>query len=245
MGQRSILLVDTPAGPLRSIAASLQQNGCAVHVAEGPREALQQAMERLPDVIVLSRTLEETDLVDLCRSLLRNLGTDVSPAILIAPAGMEGVGTAVASRLAESLALDLLAQSVRTLTYRAKYTGDDDAPLECHGVRLDWQTGFAEMDSQPLELTPTEFRLLQALMAQPGHVLSRQQLEEALGSPTSEPDPSATADAATATESRKRRIDVHIKSIRGKLAHKGSLIETVRGVGYRFREPAWNLNVSQ
>ena len=73
-----------------------------------------------------------------------------------------------------------------------------------------------------LNLTPTEFRLLWALVRQPGRAFSRHELMEA-----------AMGDDALVLE---RTIDVHVKSLRQKLADRAEQIETVRGVGYRFRE---------
>ncbi len=241
MSQRSILIVEKAGGPLHNVAHNLQQTGCQVYLASGTRDGLQHAMEFVPDVVVLSRSLTETDTLDLCRSIMRNLGEDSTPAILIAPTGSDVTAIddpAHDSRLAESLALDLLAQSVKTLTYRARHTVDTQAVLECHGIRLDPRFALVEMDGTRLDLTPTEFRLLQALLARPGHVLTRAQLEEAAGLPAKDKEPETESESA----SRTRRIDVHVKSIRGKLDRKGVLIETVRGVGYRFREAAWNLN---
>ncbi|PQO45531.1 hypothetical protein C5Y93_13885 [Blastopirellula marina] len=227
---------------MHAVAENLRQTGCEVHLAQGTREGLQQAMEQIPDVVVLSRALVEAEMLDLCRSLLRNLGDETAPAILIAPTGPDLTGLDDAShdsRLAESLALDLLAQCVKTLTFRARHATDGQSVLECHGIRLDPRLALVEMDGQRLDLTPTEFRLLQALLARPGHVLSRDQLEDAARLPHKERE---TDPNSAESVSRTRRIDVHVKSIRSKLDQKGILIETVRGVGYRFREAAWDLN---
>ncbi len=71
-------------------------------------------------------------------------------------------------------------------------------------------------------MTPTEFRLLECLLRQPGRAFSRAQLMDA-----------AIEEGAIVLE---RTIDVHIKSLRRKLETHGDMIETVRGVGYRFRE---------
>lgn len=241
MPQRSILIVESDRGPLHTVAQNLRQTGCEVYLARGTRDGLQQAMEHIPDVVVLSRTLVEDEMLDLCRSLMRNLGEETAPAILIAPTGPDLTGLDDAShdsRLAESLALDLLAQCVKTLTFRARHSTDGQLVLECHGIRLDPRLALVEMDGRRLELTPTEFRLLQALLSRPGHVLSRDQLEDAAGLPNKERE----SENASESVSRTRRIDVHVKSIRSKLDRKGVLIETVRGVGYRFREAAWDIN---
>ena len=78
------------------------------------------------------------------------------------------------------------------------------------------------VDGRPLNLTRSEFRLLHTLIRQPGRVFQRSELVEA-----------ALAEDTTAME---RTIDVHIRALRGKLGSKADVIETVRGIGYRFRE---------
>src|SRR5207244_9171985 len=89
------------------------------------------------------------------------------------------------------------------------------------GVRVDRVRHRATVKGRDLELTPTEFRLLECLLRQPGRAFTRHQLMDA-----------AIGDGAIVLE---RTIDVHIKTLRRKLG-SGDLIETVRGVGYRFRE---------
>ena len=79
-------------------------------------------------------------------------------------------------------------------------------------------------DGDPVQLTPTEFKLLQTLAGSPGRVFRRNELlDTAMGA------------GVIVTE---RNIDTHVKSVRKKLAEKGELIETVRGVGYRFTDRA-------
>jgi DNA-binding response OmpR family regulator len=90
------------------------------------------------------------------------------------------------------------------------------------GIEIDRRQHRAILDGIELKLTPTEFRLLWTLVRQPGRAFSRQELMEA-----------GMGDDALVLE---RTVDVHIKSLRQKLGDKGDLIETVRGVGYRFRE---------
>src|SRR5262249_41354005 len=100
----------------------------------------------------------------------------------------------------------------------------DSGELAEHlGVRIDRVRHQAFVDASPVELTPTEFRLLECLVRQPGRAFSRSQLMDA-----------AIGDGAIVLE---RTIDVHVKTLRRKLGSRaGDLIETVRGVGYRFSE---------
>jgi two-component system phosphate regulon response regulator PhoB len=92
--------------------------------------------------------------------------------------------------------------------------------LSLHGIEIDRANHVATFDGQQVELTPTEFRMLWTLMAQPGRPFSRNELMET----------SRGEDA----NSLERTIDVHVRSLRKKMDRLADLIETVRGVGYRF-----------
>jgi len=93
----------------------------------------------------------------------------------------------------------------------------------CQGVVVDRHRHRALYNNEELPLTPTEFRLLESLLRQPGRAFNRHELMDA-----------AIGEDAVVLE---RTIDVHVKSLRKKLGDAADLIETVRGVGYRFREP--------
>lgn len=95
--------------------------------------------------------------------------------------------------------------------------------IESQGIVIDRHSHRALYRDQELPLTPTEFRLLEVLIRQAGRAFTRYELMDA-----------AIGEDAIVLE---RTIDVHIKSLRKKLGDAGELIETVRGVGYRFHEP--------
>jgi two-component system phosphate regulon response regulator PhoB len=117
--------------------------------------------------------------------------------------------------------LKVLLQRIKALL-RRKGGGDGGDVVEHQGVRIDRVRHRGSVNGQDLDLTPTEFRLLECLLRQPGRAFTRAQLMDA-----------AIGDGAIVLE---RTIDVHIKTLRRKLGTAGELIETVRGVGYRFSE---------
>jgi len=97
--------------------------------------------------------------------------------------------------------------------------------IEHMGVRIDRIRHDVSFGQKKVDLTPTEFRLLECMLRQPGRAFSRHQLMDA-----------AIGEGQIVLE---RTIDVHVKTLRRKLGNAGAsleLIETVRGVGYRFRE---------
>jgi two-component system, OmpR family, phosphate regulon response regulator PhoB len=116
----------------------------------------------------------------------------------------------------------LLIQRIKTLQRRTSGGAVKPAEdIEHLGVQLDRVRHVATFRGHELELTLTEFRILQCLLRQPGRVFTRQQLIAI-----------AIGEGSNVLE---RTIDIHIKSLRRKLGDP-DLIETVRGVGYRFRE---------
>jgi DNA-binding response OmpR family regulator len=115
-----------------------------------------------------------------------------------------------------------LIQRVKALLRRKKTPAAEGEVVSAGGVEIDRAQHRATCHGEELNLTPTEFRLLWALVRQPGRAFSRHELMEA-----------AMGDDALVLE---RTIDVHVKSLRQKLGGHAEQIETVRGVGYRFRE---------
>jgi two-component system phosphate regulon response regulator PhoB len=116
----------------------------------------------------------------------------------------------------------VLVQRIKALQRRHEGSAETSNVAEHLGVRIDRDRHQAYLDGREIELTPTEFRLLECLVRQPGRAFARSQLMDA-----------AIGEGALVLE---RTIDVHIKTLRRKLGTAGELIETVRGLGYRFRE---------
>jgi two-component system phosphate regulon response regulator PhoB len=115
----------------------------------------------------------------------------------------------------------VLLQRIKAIQRRFDAAGEPVDVCEHLSVRIDRVRHRAYVEGRELDLTPTEFRLLECLVRQPGRAFTRHQLMDA-----------AIGDGAIVLE---RTIDVHIKTLRRKLGAM-DLIETVRGVGYRFRE---------
>ena len=116
----------------------------------------------------------------------------------------------------------VLMQRLRALQRRRDGGGEPVEAIEHLEVRIDRVRHRAYVGARELELTPTEFRLLECMLRQPGRAFTRAQLMDA-----------AIGEGAVVLE---RTIDVHIKTLRKKLGDAVEYIETVRGVGYRFRE---------
>ena len=106
---------------------------------------------------------------------------------------------------------------------RADVAEQDTESIVCQGVTLDRKRHRAVVGNRNLDLTRSEFKLLETLIRQPGRAFDRSELIDA-----------ALGEDTLVLE---RTIDVHIRALRKKLDEQADLIETVRGVGYRFKEP--------
>lgn len=237
MTKRGVLFVGDPRTIDQTLAESLRLAGLEVRLATTGREGLELALEMQPEVVLLGSQVPQGETFDLGRSIARNLPDELTPAILVLPnSGIEdsgSVGDSEDTRLARALAIDMLAQSVRTLAECAKGPERGASQKQCHGILLDSLRQEVTVDGALIPLTPTEFRMLRALMSRPGFVLTREELG---GAPDSRPSPGPSGEESAAV--RTRKIDVHVKSIRTKLGEKGEVIETVRGVGYRMKDLA-------
>jgi two-component system phosphate regulon response regulator PhoB len=113
-----------------------------------------------------------------------------------------------------------LIHRVKALLRRVETAESGRSVISLHGIEIDRTNHTAVLNGVPMDLTPTEFRMLWTMMSQPGRPFSRNELMET----------SRGEDA----NSLERTIDVHVRSLRKKMDGLADLIETVRGVGYRF-----------
>jgi two-component system phosphate regulon response regulator PhoB len=131
--------------------------------------------------------------------------------------------------VSKPFSVKVLLERVRALLRRREGATANLNVLVSQGIMMDRERHRVTADDEMLDLTPSEFGLLEALIRQPGRVFSRSEL----------------IDAALGGDSLvlERTIDVHIRSLRKKLEKRAPLIETVRGVGYRFRDPISAIDV--
>ncbi len=226
MAQR-ILVVDDEPDLLELVRFNLAQAGFEVATAETAREGLARARSAPPDLIVLDLMLPDQPGTEVCRQIRADRELAGIP-ILMLTAKSEEVDRVVGFELGAD---DYVTKpfSPRELTLRVqsilRRSGSREPTpkrLERGPIGLDLERHRCLVDGREVVLTAKEFRLLAALMERPGRVLSRERLLELVwGS-----DITVTL----------RTIDTHTKRLREKLGAAADLIETVRGVGYRFAE---------
>src|SRR5436190_1573674 len=226
MGKSKILIVEDETSLVEVLSYNLQRDGYEVVAAKEGREGLRKAQMHLPDLVILDLMLPGLNGLDICRELRASPRTAGMSILMLTAKGEETdqiVGFAVGADdyVTKPFSVKVLMQRTKVLLRRA--TGSEPAGdvIEAAGIKVDKRAHQISVNGAPIALTPTEFRLLETLMKQPGRAFTRHDLMDA-----------AVGDAIVL----ERTIDVHIKSLRRKLGDAGERIETVRGVGYRFRD---------
>jgi two-component system phosphate regulon response regulator PhoB len=209
------------------LSYNLQREGYEVVIAHDGKEGLRKAQTILPDVIILDLMLPVMNGLEVCRQLRAAEPTRTLPILMLTAKAEEtdqvvGFSMGADDYVTKPFSVKVLLQRIKALQRRAEAAGDTTDVVETIGVRIDRIRHQAYADSKELDLTPTEYRLLECMLRQPGRAFTRAQLMDA-----------AIGEGAIVLE---RTIDVHVKTLRRKLGDKGELIETVRGVGYRFRD---------
>jgi len=226
MAGMKILIIEDERALTDVLAYNLRRDGYETSVAHDGQEGLRKAQTTLPDLIILDLMLPLLSGIDVCRELRAGERTREIPIIILTAKAEEmdqlvGFSMGADDYVTKPFSVKVLLQRVKALQRRREGGQEASDIVEHLSVRLDRVRHRVQAEGKDVELTPTEFRLLECLLRQPGRAFTRAQLLDA-----------AIGDGAVVLE---RTIDVHVKTLRRKLG-SGDLIETVRGVGYRFRE---------
>jgi two-component system phosphate regulon response regulator PhoB len=224
-----ILVVEDEKDILELVRYNLTREGYAVVGITSGEEALRAARKERPDLIILDLMLPGVDGLEVCKIVKNDPETRDLPIMMLTAKGEEsdivlGLGLGADDYVTKPFSPKVLMARVKALLTRIKRPAatDDTATLHAAGLSLDPDRLEVRIQGRPVDLTATEFRMLHLLMRKPGRVFARYQIVDA-----------ARGEDYPVTE---RSVDVHIVSLRKKLGELGKMIETVRGVGYRFRE---------
>ncbi len=223
-----VLVVDDEPNIRDLVQVALKFHGCAVSTATSGAQALVRAEALRPDLIVLDVMLPDLDGFEVCRRL-RSAGNDVPVIFLTARDTSSDTVTGLAlggdDYVTKPFSVEALIARVRAVLRRTARTATDDsadAPLRAGDLELDESRWTVHRGGVPVELSPTEFRLLAYLMRHQGRVLSRSQLLENIWG----------WDYA----GQSQILETYISYLRRKLDPLGpALIHTQRGVGYSLR----------
>jgi two-component system, OmpR family, alkaline phosphatase synthesis response regulator PhoP len=229
MANEKILVVDDEEDILELIRYNLAKEGYRVHCVTSGEEALQKAEEENPEVIVLDLMLPGKDGLDVCRDLRSPEGAPSAAAIIMLTAKGEDADIVAGLELGADDYITkpfsprvLLARIKAVLRRRKRVEIDETARIKIRELTIDPARHEVTVSGKTVVLTASEFRILHFLSRRPGWVFSRDQIISAV-----------KGDDYPVTD---RSVDVQIAGLRKKLGRAGNLIETVRGVGYRFKE---------
>ncbi|MEL6895986.1 MAG: response regulator transcription factor [Planctomycetota bacterium] len=228
MPKTKVLIVEDYPPLADTLEYQLTKAGYEVFRSSDGHDALNQARLQLPDIVILDVDLPVLSGVEVCRQLRARSETAEMLIVMLSAMGEESdqvVGFAVGAddyivKPLESYAV--LLQKLKALLRRRQSVPENNESVSLHGVTVDRRRFDVRIADETLQVTKSEFRLLDTLIRQPGRAFDRSELVEA-----------ALGGDAMVLE---RTIDVHIRSLRKKMKTKYYLIETVRGVGYRYTE---------
>jgi len=230
MSKERILVIEDEEDILALVHYNLTREGFVVATAATGEDGLQEAAEQPPDLILLDLMLPGIDGLEVCRMLKRAPETGAVPIVMMTAKGEEadvvaGLELGADDYVTKPFSTRILTARVRAvLRRRGEQAGEKSAEEAIHVGDLTIHPGRNEVlvKGEPVELTFTEFRVLHFLASRPGWVFTRYQIVNAVRG-----EDYAVTD---------RAVDVQIVGLRKKLGPCGKFIETVRGVGYRFKD---------
>jgi len=227
LAKEKILAVDDDPDILKLLQYNLEKEGFSVITAANGQEALRLVRSQPPQAIILDLMLPEVDGLEVCRQIKRDESLSRIPILMLTAKGEE-VDRVVGFELGAD---DYITKpfSPRELVLRVKAILKRSSPREEPAKRISLGDLLIDLDrhqvwigGQEVQLTFIEFGLLSALVGRRGRVQTRDRLLADVWN--YEPDIDS------------RTVDTHIRRLRSKLGKWGEAIETVRGLGYRFRE---------
>jgi DNA-binding response OmpR family regulator len=227
MPKAKVLVIEDDRSLAEVLSYNLKGAGYEVLVATDGQDGLLKAETKSPDLVVLDLMLPVVDGLDVCRRLRAQPATREIPIIMLTAKAEEsdeivGFSLGADDYVTKPFSVKVLLERIKALRRRRTSEGVSDEVTSKLGVTVDRRRHQAAIEGSSLALTRSEFRLLDTLIRQPGRVFHRAELiDAALGEDTMVME---------------RTIDVHIRALRRKLGERADVIETVRGVGYRFRD---------
>jgi two-component system phosphate regulon response regulator PhoB len=227
MARENILIVDDEEDVLELVRYNVGKNGYRTETATSGEEALAKARAKLPDLIILDLMLPGIDGLEVCKELKANPKTEHIPIIMLTAKGEEtdivtGLELGADDYVTKPFSPKVLVARVRRILHRSIARDLEKAPIKIHELIIDPARRQVLIKDKPVDLTFTEFNILYTLARRPGLVFTRYQIVDALH-----------GDDYIVTD---RAVDVQIVGLRKKMGPCGKYIETVRGVGYRFKD---------
>lgn len=227
--KHQVLVVDDEQDIRELIAYNLQKEGYKVHSVATGEEALDAMRRNPPDAVVLDLMLPGVDGRDVCKQLKQDPDTSVVPVIMLTAKSedadiVSGLELGADDYVTKPFSPKVLIARLRAVLRRRNEDGaqsDEETRLVIHGITIDVSRHEVFVDGAAVNLSATEFAILEFLARNPGWVFSRNKIID-----------SVKGKDYPVTE---RSVDVQILGLRKKLGEYGRYIQTVRGVGYRLQ----------
>ncbi|MEZ5987740.1 MAG: response regulator [Planctomycetota bacterium] len=229
MKKEKILLIEDEPDILDVLEYNLRREGYRVVKSRDGEEGLRLAKREGPDLVLLDLMLPGLDGIEVCRSLKSDPVTQPIPVIMVTAKGEEsdvvlGLGVGADDYVSKPFSPKELIARVKAVLRRGpvRDQGGTRKRIELPMLTVDPERHEVLVEGEPVSLTPTEIRLLHFLASHPGRVFDRGHIMSRI-----------IGEDAIVID---RNVDVHVRAVRQKLGRHRDLIETVRGVGYRFKD---------
>jgi two-component system phosphate regulon response regulator PhoB len=229
-----ILVVEDEPDIAALIAYHLTREGFRVETAPTGTDAIAAVGRVVPDLLILDLMLPGMSGDEVLKELRNEPPTESLPVLILTAKKQQedrirGLEMGADDYLTKPFSPRELVLRVQAILRRMREapTSTGGRVLRLGGLTLDAASHRVSLDGEELSLTPTEYRLLQALLERPGRTQSRRQLLERVWD----------VESRLSDRIQTRTVDMHVRRLRSKLAHVGDWVETVRGFGYRLRGP--------
>ncbi len=228
MAGKKILIVEDQEDVTELIRYNLTKDGFSCDAACNGSDGLEKALAISPDIILLDLMLPEIDGLTVCKKLKSNSQTEHIPIIMVTAKSDEadivtGLELGADDYITKPFSPKVLIARVRAVLRRkAVEVPEKSTVVRIHDIEIDTGRHKVLVENKAIDLTSTEFGLLHFLAARPGWVFTRYQIVDAIH--------------GTDYPVTDRSVDVQVVGLRKKLGKAGKCIETVRGIGYRFKD---------
>lgn len=229
VAKQSILVVEDEVDLAETVRYNLEREGFTCRWAADGVAAIEEVRRQRPDLVILDRMLPRKSGDEVANTILRERETARIPIIMLTAKAEEsdqlvGFALGAVDYVTKPFSMKVLVARVRSVLRRSHSKESGKDVLQAGPIVLDSERFEVTVDGSPVPVTATEFRILKTLMQAEGRVLDRTQLiDTVLGTSVAVTD---------------RTIDVHIAGLRKKLGESAAAwVQTIRGVGYTFREP--------
>ena len=227
MTTQTVLIIEDEPSLQEILTYNLESRGYQVLVFDEGTEGLEGVRKHVPDIVLLDIMLPGMDGFEVCRHIRSDPLIKHLPVLMMTARGEEidqlvGFQMGADDYVTKPFKMRILLERIKSLLRRTEGSTDDEAgQLSADGIVLDRIQFKVTVGDEDIAFTPTEFDLLWHLIKHPGRVFNRADLMNAI-----------MGDDTIVLE---RTIDVHIRALRKKLGDCGEFIETVHGIGYRYK----------